>query len=213
MNPELFVTATAALVGVGVWAVARGRRGRARPEKTRPNMPSLAGGRGIHVERAMTIMRSPEEVYRRWRDFSRLPEIIPYLESVMVLDDTRSQWVVRGPGDTPICWDAELIADEPGRLIAWRSIGDADVENAGSVRFTGTPDSRGTEVKVILAYAPPVGRLADAVAAAFGRSGEREVREGLRRFKQWMETDELATAARNRHTEAPRDRARLVGAA
>src|SRR5262245_34566878 len=95
LNPELLVTATAALVGVGVWAVARGQRERTRPHKTRPDMPSLAGGRGIHVERAMTIMRSREEVYRRWRDLSRLSEVIPYLESVTVLDDTHSRWVVR----------------------------------------------------------------------------------------------------------------------
>ena len=213
INPEMVVTATAALVGVGVWALARGQRGRGRPDKRRPDMPSLAGGRGIHVERAVAIMRSADEVYRRWRDFSRLPEILPHLESVTALDGTRSRWVVRGPGNTPICWDAELTADEPGRLIAWRSIGDADVENAGSVRFTPAPDDRGTEVKVVLTYAPPIGRLADLVATAFGRSGEREVREGLRRFKQWMETDEVATAARNRQSEAPRERARLVGAA
>jgi uncharacterized membrane protein len=176
-------------------------------------MPSLAVGRGLHVERAVTIMRSPEELYRRWRDLSRLPEIMPYLESVTVLDDTRSRWTVRGPGNTPICWDAELVADEPGRLIAWRSIGDADVDNAGSVRFTPAPDERGTELKVVMSYAPPVGRFADAVATAFGRSGEREVREGLRRFKQWMETNEMATAERNRQSDAPRDRSRLRGAA
>jgi uncharacterized membrane protein len=136
---------------------------------------------------------------------------MPYLESVAVLDDTRSRWTVRGPGNTPICWDAELVADEPGRLIAWRTIGDADVDNAGSVSFTPASDDRGTEVKVVMSYAPPVGRLADAVAAAFGRSGEREVREGLRRFKQLMETGEVTTAARQ--SDAGRDRARLAGAA
>ena len=176
-------------------------------------MPSLARGRGLRVDRAVTIMRPPEELYRRWRDLSRLPEIMPYLESVVVIDDTRSRWTVRGPGNTPICWDAELVADEPGRLIAWRSIGDADVDNAGSVRFTPAPDHRSSEVKVVMSYAPPIGRLADAVATAFGRSGEREVREGLRRFKQWIETDEVATGARNRQRDAARDRVRLPGAA
>jgi uncharacterized membrane protein len=213
ITPELLLTATTALIGVGAWALARAQRERARPDKTRQDMPSLARGRGLRVERAVTIMRPPEELYRRWRDLSRLPEIMPYLESVVMIDDTHSRWTVRGPGNTPICWDAELVADEPGRLIAWRSIGGADVDNAGSVRFTPAPDHRGSEVKVVMSYAPPIGRLADAVATAFGRSGEREVREGLRRFKQWIETDEVATGARNRQRDAPRDRVRLPGAA
>jgi uncharacterized membrane protein len=166
-----------------------------RPVKTRPDMPSLAGGRGLRVERAVTVMRSPEELYARWRDLSRLPELIPHLESVTPIDQTRSRWVLKGPRDIRLSWEAELVADEPGRLIAWRSIEGADVDNAGSVRFTRVPNDRGTEMKVLLSYAPPAGWVSNTIATLFGRGGDREVREALRRFKQQMEADEVAIAA------------------
>ena len=189
---------TAALLGFGVYALARVRRTQSRVPKVRPDMPSLAGGRGLRVERAVTVMRSSDELYARWRNLSRLPELIPHLESVTPMDETRSRWVVRGPGDLTVSWNAEIVADEPGRLIAWRSVADSDVDTAGSVRFTPMPSDRGTEVKVLMSYAPPAGRLADVVATLFGRGGDREVRESLRRFKQQMEADEVATAAPNR---------------
>jgi uncharacterized membrane protein len=195
----LAVAVAAGLVGVAAagWALM-GRRQEFRFDKRRPDMPSLAGGRGLRVERTVTVMRSADELYARWRDFPRLPELMPHLESVTPIDATRSRWVARGPGDMKLEWDAELVADEPGRLIAWRSFGGADVDHAGSVRFTPAPADRGTEVKVLWSYAPPAGRVGDAVATFVGRGGDREVREDLRRFKQEMETDEVATAGRRR---------------
>lgn len=187
-----------ALVGAGVWAVEHARRKRGVP-KGRPDMPTLAGGRGSHVERTVTILRSPAELYAEWRDLERLPEIMSHVESVTPLVGLRSRWVVRGPGDTRVTWEAEIVADEPERLIAWRSVGPADVEHAGSVRFTPAPGNRGTEVKVILTYAPPGGRLGVALATLLGRSPDQDIREDLRRFKQRMEAGEVPAVAMPRN--------------
>ena len=190
--------ALVALVGAGVWAVEHARRKRG-VRKGRPDMPTLAGGRGSHVERTVTILRSPAELYAEWRDLERLPEIMSHVESVTPLVGLRSRWVVRGPGDTRVTWEAEIVADEPDRLIAWRSVGHADVEHAGSVRFTPAPGNRGTEVKVILTYAPPAGRLGAALATLLGRSPDQDIREDLRRFKQRMEAGEVPAAAMPRN--------------
>ena len=192
----------AALAGLGAAVMAARRRSALRLiPKRRPDMPTLAGGRGLRVERTVTIMRSADDLYRCWRDLSRLPELMPFLESVTPIDQSRSRWTARGPLDLPVTWEAEIVADEPGRLLAWRSTPDADVDNAGSVRFTPAPHDRGTEVKVLMSYAPPAGKAADVVATLFGRGGDREVRESLRRFKQRMETDEVAVATRNREDD------------
>jgi len=185
--------ALVALVGAGVWALEHLRRGHTAP-KRRPDMPTLAGGRGSHVERSVTILRSPVELYAEWRDLERLPEIMPHLESVTPLVGLRSRWVARGPGDTRVTWEAEIVADEPERLIAWRSLGESDVQHAGSVRFTPAPGNRGTEVMVILTYAPPAGRLGVAVATLLGRSPDQDIREDLRRFKQRMEASGVPIA-------------------
>ena len=189
--------------GAGAWAMTRlaGPRsghalgnGHELDGKHRPDMPTLAGGRGFRVERTMTINRTPDELYRVWRNFAHLRELMPHLQSVHELDANRSHWVARGLAGVTVEWDAELVADEPGRLIAWRSIEGADVDNAGSVRFTRAAGDRGTEVKVRLSYAPPAGRLGDVVATIFGRGADRQIREDLRRFKQRMEAREIAAA-------------------
>jgi uncharacterized membrane protein len=194
------VAALAVAAGACAVTVAARRRPRGHA-KRRPDMPTLAGGRGSRVERTVTVLRSPDELYERWRDLAHLPELMTHLETVTPLDDRRSLWTARGPADIPFTWEAEIVADEPGRLIAWRSVAGAEVDNAGSVRFTPAPGGRGTEVKVVLTYAPPAGRLGTAVATMLGRSGDQEVREDLRRFKQRMEADEIATAARRPEEE------------
>jgi uncharacterized membrane protein len=91
-----------------------------------------------------------------------------------------------------VSWDAEIINDEPNRLIAWRSLEGATVDNAGSIRFVPTPD-RGTEVRVVLDYIPPAGKLGAGVAWMFGRGASSEIKEDLRRFKALMETGEVPT--------------------
>ena len=70
------------------------------------------------------------------------------------------------------------------------------------MRFTPAPNDRGTEVKVQISYAPPAGKTAGVLANLFGRGGDRQVRESLRRFKQQMETEEIAVGARNRRDDA-----------
>ena len=167
-----------ALLGVGaLWVWSRPRQ--ALKGKRRPDMPTLAGGRGLHVERTVTVQGSPDEAYRAWRDLESLPRLLPgYLLSVTSSEGGRTRWVVAGPGGLRASWEAELTADEPGRLIAWRSVPGASVDIAGSVRFDPAPGGRGTEIKVILTYAPPAGKLGAAprrspAAGATGSSARR----------------------------------------
>jgi uncharacterized membrane protein len=149
--------------------------------------------RGIHVEESMTVERSPWDLYSFWRNFENLAQFMKHVESVEVLDDKRSHWVVRAPAGTTVEWDAEIINEEPNSLIAWRSLGNANVDNAGSVRFVPGPEGRGTEVRVVIDYIPPAGRLGKWVAALFGKNPESQIREDLRRFKRLMETGEVPT--------------------
>ena len=181
-----------ALVGAGAWVATRQGRSRSRG-RYGPNISSLAGD-GLRLERTMTILRSPAELYLEWRDLTHWPELVPMLESVTLHDDRRSHWVARGPANIRMEWDAELTADERGQLIAWRSVETSDVCNAGSVHFETAPGGRGTEVRVVLTCTPPAGRLGAAMATMFGKSADRQVREGLRRFKQRMETFEIAVS-------------------
>ena len=149
--------------------------------------------RSIHVEVTMTIERSPWDLYAFWRNFENLPRFMRHLESVKVIDERRSHWVAKAPAGTTVEWDAEIINDEPNALIAWRSLAGASVDNAGSVRFVPGHDGRGTELRVVIDYIPPLGRLGSWVAYLFGEEPSIQVKEDLRRFKQLMETGEVTT--------------------
>jgi uncharacterized membrane protein len=148
---------------------------------------------GIHVEKSMTVERTPWDLYSFWRNFENLPKFMKHVESVQVIDEKRSHWVVRGPAGTTVEWDAEIINDEPNALIAWRSLANAEVDNAGSVRFVPGPEGRGTEVRVVIDYIPPAGRIGKWVARLFGEEPSQQLHEDLRRFKRLMETGEVPT--------------------
>jgi uncharacterized membrane protein len=79
----------------------------------------------------------------------------------------------------------------PDELIAWKSAENASVPNAGSVHFKRVPGGLGTELRVVLEYEPPAGKLGVAIAKLFGEEPQQQVREDLRRFKQTMETGEV----------------------
>jgi uncharacterized membrane protein len=158
-----------------------------------PARPEDYFRRGIHVRETVTIHKSPQELYRFWRDFTNLPRIMRHLESVRVLDEKRSHWKAMGPAGYTVEWDAEVINDEPDQTIAWRSLANAMVASAGSVRFVPTPGDQGTRVQVTLDYIPPAGRLGAMIAKLFGEEPAQQLKDDLRQFKAVMETGEAPT--------------------
>jgi uncharacterized membrane protein len=153
---------------------------------------TIPAGQGIKVDQTVTINKSREELYRFWRNLENLPRFMRHLESVR-LQGNRSHWVAKGPLGTHVEWDAETYNENPNEMIAWRSLEGADVDSTGSVHFTPAPAGRGTEVRVVLKYNPPAGKLGAAVAKLFGEEPQQQIRDDLRRFKQLMETGEIAT--------------------
>lgn len=148
---------------------------------------SIPYGRGIRVEESVVVDASAERLYLFWRDVENLPRFMHQLESVEGSSELRSHWTMRGPLNTKLEWDAEIINDVPNELIAWRSIDCSELDNAGSVHFTPTADGR-TEVHLVLRYDPPGGRFGAKVAQIFGDDPAVQVREDLRRLKALMES-------------------------
>ncbi|HEX3560586.1 MAG TPA: SRPBCC family protein [Pyrinomonadaceae bacterium] len=154
---------------------------------------SVPAGRGIKVEKSVTINRPPGELYSFWRNFENLPRFMNHLESVRVTSEGRSHWVAKAPAGRSVEWDAEIYNEKEGEMIAWRTLENADVDSAGSVHFEQAAGGRGTLVRVVLKYDPPGGKLGALVARLFGENPEQQITEDLGRFKQLMETGEVAT--------------------
>ena len=159
-----------------------------RDEDTHISVPY---GRGIRVDKVVTVNRPRFEVYQFWRNLENLPTFMRHLERVRPVSDTVSHWVAKSPMGRKAEWDAEILMDEPGEMISWRSLPGADVSNAGSVHFRDAAGNRGTEVKVELQYLPPGGTLGALVAKMFGEDPGQQVEEDLRRFKMMLETGEV----------------------
>jgi uncharacterized membrane protein len=172
--------------------------GRNSAEGDRVSLASVGRGEGIKVERSIVVNRPRDEVYRFWRQLENLPRFMDHLESVTVIDENRSHWVAKGPAGTKVEWDASIHNEIDNELLAWRSLPGADVDNAGSVHFE--PTEGGTEVRVVLSYDPPAGKVGATVAKLLGEDPSHQVDEDLRRFKQVMEAPE--TTGRVRQTAA-----------
>jgi uncharacterized membrane protein len=183
-HPERWAAAAVGGAALLFWGW-RSTRGDARTR--------LGGARGTTVEESFAINRPVAELYNFWRQLERLPTVMPELSSVRIIDQRRSHWVARGPAGWRTDWYADIINDIPNELIAWRTTDDSSVASAGSVHFDEGPHGRGTVVRIKLQYDAPAGKMGAAFAWAFGDAPSQVIREGLRRFKQLMETGEIPT--------------------
>ena len=152
----------------------------------------------IWVRTSALIQGSAEDLYSLWRDIEAAPLWQEQIERVTRTGETTSHWVMRRADDNDdgqdkhtdktIEWDSEILRDEPGRRIAWRSIG-GESDNAGEVVFEPAPGGRGTMVTVLQEFR--MGKLASAWETLVGRNPKQAVIENLRHFKALAETGEI----------------------
>jgi uncharacterized membrane protein len=159
--------------------------------------------------RTVTIDRPRHEIYAFWRDFSNLAGVMENVERIDVVDSKRSHWVVKGPGGKTVEWDSVVTDDEPGRLLAWRSVEGAEISNSGRVEFLDAAPGRGTMVRATIAYDPPGGFIGEWIAKLFQREPAIQARRDLRRLKQFLETGEVTSSAgpSGRKSESPTEQA------
>ncbi len=167
---------------------ARGRKGR--------NV-SVPYELGVRVDKTITIAKPPSEVYQFWRNLENLPRFMQHLESVKEIDNKHSHWVAKAPAGYSVEWKAEIINEVEDKLIGWRSLPGADVDNAGSVHFQDA-GAQGTEVKIALQYNPPGGVVGSWFAWLFGEEPSVQIDKDLRRLKQLLETGESTNANQNK---------------
>jgi uncharacterized membrane protein len=169
------VTAVSAAAGVLVYRTFRHKR--------------------IRLKKRLTVDRPPEESYRYWRDFTNLPKFMDFIDRIQILDEKLSRWTAVAPGDLDLSWNTEITADSENEMIAWRSLEGSLMDARGSVRFEPAPAGRGTVLSVTMQYVPPAGKVGSAFTNLFARQPGARLEEALRRFKQLLETGEIATTS------------------
>jgi len=149
------------------------------------------------IGRTVTINRPRQEVYAFWRKLENLPQFMENIVSISAIDAKKSHWVVTAPGGKTVEWDSVIVEDIPNQLISWKSAEGSDIIHSGHVEFRDAQGKRGTEVTATILYDPPGGALGKIVAKLFQEEPKIQSRRDLRRFKQLMETGEIATSIRN----------------
>jgi uncharacterized membrane protein len=141
------------------------------------------------IHTALTIDKPRTELYHFWRRLENLPRFMKNLIEVTDLGNGRSHWVGKSALGLKAQWDAEIVEEREGQLLSWRSLPGSMIYNAGTVSFEESPNGRGTIVRVTMEVGTGIGKVASKLAGVT----QQEVREDLRRFKELMETGEVAT--------------------
>jgi len=167
--------------------------------RTRSGQQSDESG-ALRVQKSIAISRPPEDCYTLWRSFANLPRFMKHLESVREIDSKRQHWVAKAPLGGTVEWDAEITEEKQNEVLGWRSLRGSDVQHSGTVRFMPYR-GRGTVLTVDMHYSPPGGMAGALTARLFGEEPEVQLQDDLRRFKQIVETGELATIEGQPHGE------------
>lgn len=142
--------------------------------------------RAVNI-RSCFIVRAPRQlVYETWRKLEKLPRFLKHIKKIKVQDELHSRWILKTPGRIPaVEWTAEIIDQEEGRELSWRSLPGSKIETAGKINFANT--TGGTEMNVTISYRPPGGYIGSAAAAIINPWLKRMVEEDLVRFKRYIE--------------------------
>jgi len=139
------------------------------------------------VEKTIDVNVPVSTAYDQWTQFEEFPRFMEGIVSVNQIDDGHVHWVAEVNGERQE-WDAEIVEQEPDRVIAWRSTG--GLRNSGRVEFLAIAE--GTRVSVEMEYEPE--GIKETVGAALGLDGG-QVGDDLERFKDLVEGRDLPTGS------------------
>jgi uncharacterized membrane protein len=157
-------------------------------------------GSPVEVKTTVSLNKPRAEVYSFWRKLENLPRFMKHLEKVEERDQSRSEWTAKGPaGVGSVSWEAEIVEDQPGEFISWRSLPGSTVDNAGQVRFADSPN--GTDIKVQMTYRLPAGDVGGVAAKLFSPMAEKIMKDDIRSFKEVMETGQVSAKTNKRKSK------------
>lgn len=192
-----------ALAAAGTTAFLLARRGRSDGEAIHEmsDAPDYVWRRGTRhydensLGNTVTINRPREALYDAWRDFALLERVMENVEKVEKIDQLRSRWTIKAPLGSTVDVVTRIRDDQPGAAISWESEPGSDITTDGRIEFLDAPPGRGSFVRLSMRYAPPGGLIGKGISKLLQREPRIQSRRDLRRFKQLMETGEVATNA------------------
>ena len=118
--------------------------------------------------------------YNQWTQFEQFPQFMENVESVTQIDDSHLRWVAEIAGKKHE-WEAEIVRQDPDRVIAWRSIDGKGT--SGEVKFDALGSDR-TNVDVTMSWEPE--GMTETLGAKIG-ADTMGVKKDLDNFKDLIE--------------------------
>jgi len=106
----------------------------------------MGGENLIKVRKAINIDAPIDEVYQFWRDFENFKLFMNHVKEITVQNDV-STWQAAGPAGSTVEFQSHITRDIPNKSIAWESLPDSQVKQAGFVHFDPSRDG-GTRVSL-----------------------------------------------------------------
>jgi len=152
--------------------------------------------KNINIITKMTVNKPRQDVYNFWRKLSNLPLFMEHLKEVTVLDDKRSHWIAKVPGNMgTLEWDAEIVKEVEGELLGWNSLPTASINNAGKIEFRDA-DGYGTEMSIVITYRAPFGDVGEGIASLLTPMVKKMILKDVKGFKRYIEAGDIATLDR-----------------
>lgn len=175
----------------GVALIARGISGRCPYYRARSSQD------GVDVQRSILIEASPSEVFAAWRDLENLPQFMSGIESVTEDNDKVSHWVA-SLGPFRMQWSAEIVDEVRDQRLQWRALPDADIEHEGLLELSEYPTAGSTLLRLQMRFRPSGVAGSKALSHLAKMFTEQKLAADLIRFRQFIETGEIATGASQR---------------
>ncbi len=140
------------------------------------------------IEQTIDVNVPLHTAYNQWTQFEDFPSFMEGVESVTQLDDRHLRWIADIGGQKRE-WQAEIVAQEPDRRVAWRATDGKD--NAGVVTFQPI-DQTTTRVEVQMQWEPE--GMMEKAGSMVGMD-DRRVKGDLERFKDMIERRGVETGA------------------
>lgn len=120
-------------------------------------------------------------VYNQWTQFEEFPLFMEGVKQVKQVDDETLHWTAE-IGAQEREWTAQIVQQEPERIIAWRS--ESGAMTAGTVTFEGLEGDR-TKVTLTMEFEPEgfTEKVGDVLGVV-----RRRTEGDLERFKEFIES-------------------------
>jgi len=156
------------------------------------NAPASESGLDASARAAITIGRPADELRALWLEPETQSRIWGHFADVTASGDGMADWVAYGPAGGEYRWRTQTEVG-PADALRWTSLDDADVANAGNLRFRAAPGDRGTEAHLDVRFDPPGGVVGEAAAKLFHVVPREIVLTALYRFRALALTGEIPT--------------------